>query len=122
MLKSKIHRATVTGSALHYVGSLTVAPELLAAADILANEQVAVANLNNGERFETYAIPGEVGLGEMRVNGAAARRVHPGDLIIVFSYALYADVEAASHSPRVVHVDKANRLISVGADPTVLLS
>ena len=89
MLKSKIHRATVTDADLHYVGSITVDPELLEAADILEHEQVAVVDVNNGARFETYTIAGERGSGEMKVNGAAARLVHHGDTIIVISYAQY---------------------------------
>ena len=89
MLKSKIHRATVTDSDLHYVGSITVDPDLLEAADILEHEQVAVVDVDNGARFETYTIAGERGSGEMKVNGAAARLVHRGDTIIVISYASY---------------------------------
>ncbi|HKT56693.1 MAG TPA: aspartate 1-decarboxylase, partial [Microbacterium sp.] len=87
MLKSKIHRATVTASDLNYVGSITIDPELLEAADILPHEQVHVVDVDNGSRFETYTIAGERGSGAMQVNGAAARLVHPGDTIIVISYA-----------------------------------
>ena len=89
MLKSKIHRATVTDCDLHYVGSITIDPELLEAADIREFEQVAVVDVDNGARFETYTIAGERGSGEMKVNGAAARLVHRGDTIIVISYAAY---------------------------------
>jgi aspartate 1-decarboxylase len=113
MLKSKIHRATVTGSDLHYVGSLTVDPELLEAADILANELVSVVDVNNGARFETYTIVGERGSRDMKVNGAAARLVHNGDTIIVISYASYDQDELATYEPRVVHVDSTNAIVSI---------
>jgi aspartate 1-decarboxylase len=109
MLKSKIHRATVTDANLHYVGSVSIGPELLAAADILENEQVHIVDINNGARFETYAILG--GPGEMCLNGAAARLVQPGDLIIVFSYADYREDELAGYAPRVVHVDEKNQIL-----------
>src|ERR671938_989244 len=89
MLKSKIHRATITDSDLHYVGSITIDPDLLEAADILEHEQVHVVDVDNGARFETYTIAGERGSGDMKVNGAAARLVHRGDTIIVISYGLY---------------------------------
>src|SRR6266511_449423 len=87
MLKSKIHRATITASDLHYVGSITVDPELLEAADILEFEQVAVVDVDNGARFETYTIAGDPGSGEIKINGAAARLVHDGDTVIIISYA-----------------------------------
>src|ERR1700744_3076292 len=93
MMKSKIHRATVTSANLHYVGSVSIAPELMAAADILPFEQVAVLDLDNGARFENYAIEGE--RGEIRLNGAAARLVAPGDLVILITYAEYEDAELA---------------------------
>src|SRR5207342_1105124 len=109
MLKSKIHRARVTDSDLHYVGSITIDPDLLDAADILEHEQVAVVDVNNGARFETYTIAGERGSGEMKVNGAAARLVHHGDTIIVISYAQYSREEMEHYEPRVVHVDACNR-------------
>src|SRR4051812_43078301 len=105
MLKSKIHRATVTGSDLHYVGSLTIDADLLEAADILVHEQVDVVDVDNGARFTTYTIEGERGSGAMRVNGAAARLVHHGDTIIVISYAVYDEAELAGYRPRVVHVE-----------------
>jgi aspartate 1-decarboxylase len=111
MLKSKIHRATVTASDLNYVGSLTVDPELLEAADILEHEQVMVANVTTGARFETYVIPGTPGEREMQVNGAAARLAHTGDIIIVFSYGLYDTEELSGFTPTVVLVDDANRAI-----------
>jgi aspartate 1-decarboxylase len=116
MLKSKIHRATITDSDLHYVGSITVDPDLLAAADIRIHEQVAVVDVDNGARFETYTIAGEPGSGEIKVNGAAARLVHTGDTVILISYGLYPDDELAGYVPKVVHVDRANRILTVDAD------
>jgi aspartate 1-decarboxylase len=114
MLKSKIHRATVTDSDLHYVGSITVDPELLEAADIREHEQVAIVDVDNGQRFETYTIAGQPGSGEMKVNGAAARLVHTGDTIIVISYAQYDKTDMEHYEPRVVHVEKGtNRIITV---------
>jgi aspartate 1-decarboxylase len=121
MLKSKIHRATVTASDLHYVGSLTVDPTLLEAADMFENEQVAVVDVDNGQRFETYVIPGEPGSGEMKVNGAAARLVHVGDTVIVFSYAQYDHEELETYEPRVVHVDAGNRIVEVDSLTSVLV-
>jgi aspartate 1-decarboxylase len=109
MLKSKIHRAVVTDANLHYVGSITIDPDLLEAADILEHEQVAVVDIDNGARFETYAIAGRPGSGDMCLNGAAARLVSPGDRIIVISYAEYDEAELERHEPVVVHVDTANR-------------
>ncbi|HEY8548081.1 MAG TPA: aspartate 1-decarboxylase [Acidimicrobiales bacterium] len=111
MLKSKIHRATVTDANLHYVGSITVDPDLLEAADILEHEQVAVVDIDNGARFETYTIAGRRGSGDMCLNGAAARLVHPGDRIIVISYADYEAAELEGYEPRIVHVDTENRPI-----------
>jgi aspartate 1-decarboxylase len=122
MLKSKIHRATVTGSDLHYVGSLTVDPELLEAADIRAYEQVAVVDVDNGARLETYTIPGERGRGEVKVNGAAARLVHRGDTVIVISYAHYDEAELDGYTPRVVHVDRSNRIVALDADVATLMT
>lgn len=104
MLKSKLHRATVTGSDLNYVGSITVDPDLLELADMLPNEQVHVVNVNNGARFETYTIEGERGSGTVQVNGAAARLVHTGDTVIVMSYAVYSPAEVADHEPIVVNL------------------
>ncbi|MCG0278316.1 MAG: aspartate 1-decarboxylase [Thermanaeromonas sp.] len=109
MMKSKIHRATVTEANLNYVGSITIDSELLDAADILPHEQVQVVNINNGARFETYVIPGERGSGVICVNGAAARLVQPGDIVIIISYGLYSDEEARRLEPRVVFVDARNR-------------
>jgi aspartate 1-decarboxylase len=122
MLKSKIHRATVTDSDLAYVGSITVDPDLLEAADILEHEQVAVVDVDNGARFETYTIPGVRGSGDMKVNGAAARLVHRGDTIIVISYASYDSDELVAYEPRVVHVGRDNRIIDVDAEVATLLS
>src|ERR1700709_731303 len=106
MLKSKIPRPTVTASDLHYVGSITIDPDLLEAADILEHEQVHVVDVDNGARFETYTIAGERGSGTMQVNGAAARLVHRGDTIIVISYAQYDRAELEDYDPRVVHGGK----------------
>jgi aspartate 1-decarboxylase len=122
MLKSKIHRATVTGSDLHYVGSITVDPELLEAADINEYEQVAVVDVNNGARFETYTIAGERGSGEMKVNGAAARLVHHGDTIIVISYGGYDPEELEHYRPRVVHVGAHNEILNVDENVATLLA
>jgi aspartate 1-decarboxylase len=113
MLKSKVHRATVTASDLHYVGSITVDPELLEAADILEHEQVHVLDIDNGARFETYTIAGAHGSGEVTVNGAAARLVHTGDKVIVVSYGEYDHAELETYEPRVVHVDADNRIVRV---------
>jgi aspartate 1-decarboxylase len=116
MLKSKIHRATVTDSDLHYVGSITVDPDLLEAADIRVHEQVAVVDVDNGARFETYTIAGRRGTGEIKVNGAAARLVHTGDTVILISYGQYSPDELDSYLPVVVHVDRTNRVLTVDAD------
>ena len=123
MLKSKIHRATVTDADLHYVGSITVDPDLLEAADIHEHEQVAVVNVDNGARFETYTIAGERGSGQMKVNGAAARLVHRGDTIIVISYAQYDRAELATYEPLVVHVEAgSNAIIDIDAEVATLLT
>jgi len=123
MLKSKIHRATVTGSDLHYVGSITIDPDLLDAADIFEHEQVAVVDGDNGQRFETYTIAGERGSGVMQVNGAAARLVHHGDTIIVISYATYDQAELETYEPKVVHVEAdTNRILDVDDAVATLLS
>ena len=113
MLKSKIHRATLTGSDLNYVGSITVDADLLDAADILEHELVHVLDIDNGARFETYTIAGERGSGDMCINGAAARLVHTGDRVIVVSYAEYDEEELKAYEPRVVHVDDDNRIVTV---------
>lgn len=113
MLRGKIHRATVTEANVDYVGSLTVDNDLLRAADILPYEQVLVVNLRNGARLETYAIEGEAGSGVICANGAAAHLIHPGDLVIVMSYHLVDDREAAEVEPQVVFVDAANRIVDI---------
>lgn len=122
MLKSKIHRATVTDCDLHYVGSITIDPDLLEAADILEFEQVAVVDINNGARFETYTISGTRGSGELKLNGAAARLVHRGDTVIVISYAAYDPDELSNYDPRVVHVDAHNQIVTVDREVATLLS
>ncbi|MHB1717890.1 MAG: aspartate 1-decarboxylase [Acidimicrobiales bacterium] len=120
MMKSKIHRATVTDANLHYVGSISVDPDLLRAADILEWEQVTVLDIDNGARFETYAMVGEPG--QMCLNGAAARLVQPGDTIIVISYGDYEVEELAGFVPRVVHVDASNRVVGPSpVDPDAVL-
>ncbi|MFY1578978.1 aspartate 1-decarboxylase [Verrucosispora sp. WMMD703] len=118
MLKSKIHRATVTQADLHYVGSVTVDEDLLDAADLLPGEQVAIVDITNGARLETYVIPGRRGSGVIGINGAAARLVQPGDLIILISYGQMDDAEARAYRPRVVHVDADNKVVDLGADPS----
>jgi len=123
MLKSKIHRATITGCDLHYVGSITIDPDLLDGADILEHEQVHVLDIDNGARFETYTIAGERGSGTMQINGAAARLVHQGDTIIVVSYANYEQTELEHYEPRVVHVEaNTNRIITIDDAVATLLS
>ncbi|WBB97351.1 MULTISPECIES: aspartate 1-decarboxylase [unclassified Solwaraspora] len=117
MLKSKIHRATVTQADLHYVGSVTIDADLLDAADLLPGEQVAIVDVTNGARLETYVIEGARGSGVIGINGAAAHLVHPGDLVILIAYGQFTDAEARACQPRVVHVDAANRVIQLDADP-----
>jgi aspartate 1-decarboxylase len=117
MFKSKIHRATVTQADLHYVGSITIDEDLMEAADLLPGEQVQVADIDNGARLETYVIAGPRGSGVIGLNGAAARLIQPGDLVIIMSYAVMTDAEARSFEPKVVHVDRGNRIIALGADP-----
>jgi aspartate 1-decarboxylase len=109
MLKSKIHRATVTDADLHYQGSVSIDPLLMAEADLLHNERVEIYNIKNGERFATYAIPGRPGSGEIKINGAAAHKARRGDLVILCSYGVYEDAEAKVHQPTVVFVDEHNR-------------
>jgi aspartate 1-decarboxylase len=116
MLKSKIHRATVTQADLHYVGSVTVDEDLMEAADLLAGEQVSIVDITNGARLETYVIAGERGSGVIGINGAAAHLVHPGDLVILISYGQMDDAEAAAYRPRVVFVDASNRILESGDD------
>ena len=116
MMKSKIHRATVTQADLDYVGSVTLDAALMEAADLLEGEQVAIVDITNGARIETYVIPGERGSGVIGINGAAAHLVHPGDLVIIMSYAMLSDAEARALRPLVVHVDGANRIVKIGND------
>jgi aspartate 1-decarboxylase len=116
MMKSKIHRATVTQADLHYVGSVTVDEDLLDAADLLPNERVDIVDITNGARLTTYVIPGERGSGVIGINGAAARLVQPDDLVIIISYAMVDDTEAKGLEPKVVHVDTANRIVALGDD------
>ena len=116
MLKSKIHRATVTQADLHYVGSVTVDQDLLDAADLLPGELVHIVDIDNGNRLETYTIAGERGSGIIGINGAAARLVHPGDLVILIAYAQLTDAEARAYRPRVVFVDGDNRVTHLGGD------
>jgi len=110
MMKSKIHRARVTEADLHYVGSITIDPDLMEAADLLEHERVEIYNVTNGERLATYAIPGKRGAGEICLNGAAAHKVRPGDLVILATYAEYEEDEARAHVPTVVFVDRDNRI------------
>ena len=117
MMKSKIHRATVTQADLDYVGSVTIDAELMEAADLLEGEQVAIVDNTNGARIETYVIPGPRGSGVIGINGAAAHLVHPGDLAIIMSYAVLGDAEARALKPKVVHVDEQNRVVKLGNDP-----
>jgi aspartate 1-decarboxylase len=115
MLKSKIHRATVTATELDYEGSLTIDRDLLDAADILPNEQIHVWDVTTGARLVTYALPGPPGSGVVQVNGAGAHLVHPGDLVIVATFAEMDEAEARRHVPLVVLVDDENRIVSKGA-------
>jgi aspartate 1-decarboxylase len=114
MLRSKIHRATVTDANLEYEGSLTVDPILLEAADMLPYEQVRVSNLNNGERFETYLIAGKRGSGDVCLNGPTARKGTKGDKIIIFCYEYYNEQELQTFKPNIVSVDERNGIVSVG--------
>jgi len=120
-LKSKIHRARITGSDLHYVGSITIDADLLEAADILEHELVHVLDVDNGARFETYTIAGQRGSGTVQVNGAAARLVHTGDTVIVVSYASYDERELEMYDPRVVHVNVGNEIVDVNDEVGLLL-
>jgi aspartate 1-decarboxylase len=111
LMKSKIHRATITSADLHYEGSLTIDEDLLDAADLVSHEEVQVVNINNGARFSTYVIPGPRGSGVLQLNGAAARQGLPGDLVIVISYAVYTAEEVDRHVPAIVLVDPQNRIV-----------
>lgn len=118
MLKSKIHRATVTEADLHYVGSVAIDRDLMDAADLLEGEQVAIADITTGARLETYVIPAPRGSGTITINGAAAHLVHKSDLVIIMNYAAMHDAEAKRWKPIVVHVDEKNRVIGLGDDPS----
>jgi aspartate 1-decarboxylase len=122
MLKSKIHRATVTDCDVDYVGSITIDTELMAAADMLTNEQVHVWDVDSGERFVTYVIDGEPGSGTIQVNGAAAHLTEPGHLVIVASFANYDEADLEGYEPVVVHVDASNRALAIDNRPEVLVS
>ena len=121
MMKSKIHRATVTQADLHYVGSVTVDLDLLDAANLLPGELVHIVDIDNGARLETYTIAGERGSGVIGINGAAARLVHPGDLVILIAYGQMEDAEAREYGPHVVFVDSENHIIGTGSDPAEAL-
>ncbi|MDP9821606.1 aspartate 1-decarboxylase [Nocardioides massiliensis] len=121
MMKSKIHRATVTQADLHYVGSVTVDADLLDAANLLPGELVHIVDITNGARLETYTIAGERGSGIIGINGAAARLVQPGDLVILIAYAQMEDAEARSYQPDVVFVDADNKVMGFGHDPAEAL-
>jgi aspartate 1-decarboxylase len=120
LLKSKIHRARVTASDLHYEGSVTIDLELMEAADLVEYEQVDIYDVSNGARLTTYAISGQRGSGTICINGAAAHLVKPGDLVIIASYAQYSPRELASHEPRICRVDERNRLLPKDANGTSL--
>lgn len=117
MLKSKIHRATVTHADLNYVGSVTIDADLMDSVDLLAGEQVCIVDITNGARLETYVIPGERGSGVLGINGAAAHLVHPGDLVIVLAYGLLSEQEQREYAPKVLFVDDDNAPVTLGADP-----
>lgn len=117
MMKSKIHRATVTQADLHYVGSVTVDEDLLEAADLLPGELVQIVDVTNGARLETYTIAGERGTGVLGINGAAARLVHPGDCVILIAYGQMDTAEAKEYQPHVLFVDADNKIIATGHDP-----
>ena len=115
-MKSKIHRATVTQADLDYVGSITLDAALMEAADLLEGEQVAIVDVTNGARIETYVIRGPRDSGIIGINGAAAHLIHPGDLVIIISYGVFEDAQARALEPRVVHVDAQNRIVKNGND------
>ncbi|WP_246167229.1 aspartate 1-decarboxylase [Sphingomonas piscis] len=117
MMKSKIHRATVTQADLDYVGSVAIDAELMEAADLLEGEQVAIVDITNGARIETYVITAPAGSRTITINGAAAHLVHAGDLVIIMSYAVMDEAEARTRKPTVVHVDGDNRVVKLGNDP-----
>ena len=116
LMKSKIHRATVTEANIDYMGSITLDPDLMKAADLLPHERVQIADITNGARLDTYVIEGEAGSGAVEINGAAARLVSKGDVVLVISYAQMTEEEARAHTPTVVFVDEANRVTSIGSE------
>jgi aspartate 1-decarboxylase len=120
LMKSKIHRATVTDANLHYQGSVTLDPDLMAAADILEHERIDVLDITNGNRLTTYAIPGAPGRGEVCLNGAAAHLVARGDLVILVTYAEYDEEEARRHRPALVFVDERNRIVGHAPEPAAV--
>jgi aspartate 1-decarboxylase len=120
MLTSKIHRATVTDADLHYVGSVTVDSDLMAAADLLPGEQVTIVDVTNGARLETYVITGSAGTGVIGINGAAAHLVHPGDVVILLAFGFMDYAEARSRPAKIVFVDEANRIVQHGSDPAAV--
>ena len=122
MLKSKIHRATVTDCDVDYIGSITIDTELMASADLITNEQVHVWDIDNGARFVTYAIEGEQGSGTIQVNGAAARLVRTGDKVIIASFGAFDEKDLERYSPVVVHVNDENEVTAVDSDPSILLA
>jgi aspartate 1-decarboxylase len=111
LMKSKVHRATITSADLHYEGSLTLDQDLMDSADLVTHEEIQVVNVNNGARFTTYVIPGPRGSGVVQLNGAAARLGLPGDLVILIAYGVFDEAEVERHSPRVVFVDEQNRIV-----------
>ncbi|GED12807.1 hypothetical protein AM501_19785 [Aneurinibacillus migulanus] len=113
MMKAKIHRATVTEANLNYVGSITIDRNIMDAVDILPNEKVQIVNNNNGARLETYVIEGERGSGVICLNGAAARLVQPGDVVIIISYAMMSEEEAKAHRPKVAIMDENNGIVEM---------
>jgi len=117
MLKSKIHRAAVTQTDLHYVGSCTIDAELMKAADLLEGEQIDILDIDNGHRLTTYAIAGEASTGVIGINGAAAHLISPGDLVIIIGYAQYTEEELGDYSPRIVFVNEQNAILENGEDP-----
>jgi len=116
VFKSKLHRATVTQACLDYVGSITIDEDLMDVADILVNEKVQVVDINNGERLETYAIPGPRGSGIICLNGAAARLVQPGDKVIIITYVVLDELETRSWRPTVAFLDAENRVVEVKSE------
>ncbi|WP_169950411.1 aspartate 1-decarboxylase [Microbispora sp. H11081] len=120
LMKSKIHRATVTQADLHYVGSVTIDADLMAEADLVEGEKVDIVDIDNGNRLSTYVIEGPAGSGVIGINGAAARLISVGDLVIIIAYALVAEDEVKALKPRVVFVDKDNRPLHVGSDPAAV--